>query len=204
MGRVAARRNAARAPGIMVRRAERKGNPAMESKAKAFGHAIHPMLIVFPLGLFATALIFDIIYYPTNNDLLGTASFYMIAAGVIGGLAAAIAGAWDWLAVPEGTRAKRVGLLHGGGNVVMVALFIISWLLRLGTPQHTVTIASFILEIIGIGIALVTAWLGGELVERLGVGVDPDANLNAPSSLSGNSLAPDMTRTPRAQTPRSA
>jgi hypothetical protein len=31
----------------------------------------------------------------------------------------------------------------------------------------------------------VTGWLGGELVDRLGVDVDPGANLNAPSSLSG-------------------
>jgi len=30
---------------------------------------------------------------------------------------------------------------------------------------------------------LVTGWLGGELVNRLGVGVHENANLNAPSSL---------------------
>jgi uncharacterized membrane protein len=41
------------------------------------------------------------------------------------------------------------------------------------------------LEVIGLVAALVTGWLGGELVDRLGVGVDPGANLNAPSSLSG-------------------
>jgi len=34
-------------------------------------------------------------------------------------------------------------------------------------------------------IALFGGWLGGELVDRLGVGVDRGANLNAPSSLSG-------------------
>ena len=31
--------------------------------AKLVGHAIHPMLIVFPLGLFVTALIFGIIHF---------------------------------------------------------------------------------------------------------------------------------------------
>ena len=30
----------------------------MESKAKVLGHPIHPMLIVFPLGLLATAVAF--------------------------------------------------------------------------------------------------------------------------------------------------
>jgi uncharacterized membrane protein len=34
----------------------------MESKAKLFGHPIHQILIVFPLGLLATAVIFDVIY----------------------------------------------------------------------------------------------------------------------------------------------
>jgi hypothetical protein len=31
----------------------------------------------------------------------------------------------------------------------------------------------------------VAGWLGGELVDRLGVGVDDGAHLDAPSSLSG-------------------
>ncbi len=31
----------------------------------------------------------------------------------------------------------------------------------------------------------VTGWLGGELVDRLGVGVDDGAHLNSPSSLTG-------------------
>jgi hypothetical protein len=39
-------------------------------------------------------------------------------------------------------------------------------------------------SIVGLGLALVTGWLGGELVERLGVGVDEGAHLDAPSSLS--------------------
>ena len=33
----------------------------MESKAKILGHPIHPILIVFPLGLLATSVIFDIV-----------------------------------------------------------------------------------------------------------------------------------------------
>jgi uncharacterized membrane protein len=40
------------------------------------------------------------------------------------------------------------------------------------------------LEVIGLLAALVTGWLGGELIDRLGVGVDPGPNLDAPSFLS--------------------
>src|SRR5205814_9857468 len=84
-----------------------------------------------------------------------------------------------------GSRAKSVGLLHGGGNVVVVALFAVSWLLRLGAAGYLPDTLAFILSLAGVLLATVTGWLGGELVDRLGVGVDEGANLNAPNSLSG-------------------
>src|SRR6184192_566697 len=102
----------------------------MESRAKLLGHPIHPMLIVFPLGLLATAIAFDIVgLVQTNSSWFGI-SYWMIAAGIIGGLLAAIFGLIDWVGIPAGTRAKTVGLLHGGTNVVVVLLFIGSWFMR--------------------------------------------------------------------------
>jgi uncharacterized membrane protein len=156
----------------------------MESKAKLLGHPIHPMLIVFPLGLLATSLIFDIIALASDNATLFIASYWMIAAGVIGGLLAAIFGLVDWLAIPNKTRAKEIGLWHGVGNVVVTALFAISWFLRRPSPDHPPATA-LLLSVIAVGMALVTGWLGGELVDRLGVGVDDGAHVNSPSSLSG-------------------
>jgi uncharacterized membrane protein len=155
----------------------------MESKAKLLGHPVHPMLIVFPLGLLATAVIFDVIALTTGNGAWSGMAFYLIAAGVIGGLAAAVFGLIDWLAIPPGTRAKAIGLWHGVGNVVVVALFAVSWFLRRGSPNAPATLA-LILSFVGVVLALVTGWLGGELVDRLGVGVDDGAHLDAPSSLS--------------------
>ena len=77
----------------------------MESRAKLAGHAIHPMLIVFPLGLLGMAVVFDILYMATGNASLATASFLNITAGIIAGLVAAVFGFWDWLFIPGGTRA---------------------------------------------------------------------------------------------------
>jgi uncharacterized membrane protein len=154
----------------------------MESSAKALGHPIHQVLIVFPLGLLATAVVFDILRLITDNDDFAVASFYAIAAGIIGGLIAAVFGLIDWIAVPAGTRAKRIGALHGGGNVVVVVLFIVSWLIRSGEDEYTPSTLAFVLALAGALLALVTGWLGGELVDRLGVGVSPDAHLDAPAS----------------------
>jgi uncharacterized membrane protein len=154
----------------------------MESRAKLFGHPIHPMLIVFPLGLLAMSLIFDLIGLGTHNGEWSHVAFYMIGAGVIGGLVAAVFGLIDYTGIPTGTRAKHIGQLHGIGNVVVVVLFAVSWYLRVGDPAGPSGFA-ILLSIIGVIIALFTGWLGGELVDRLGIGVAPDANPDAPSSL---------------------
>lgn len=157
----------------------------MESRAKFLGHPVHPLLVMFPLGLFIMALIFDVIFFITANGAFATVSFWDIAAGIIGGLLAAVFGLIDWLNIPDGTRAKAIGMWHGLGNVVVVVLFAVSWWLRYGGPTHAPSIAAFILALLGVGISAATGWMGGELVDRLGVGVSPGANLNAPSSLSG-------------------
>jgi uncharacterized membrane protein len=162
----------------------------MESSAKAAGHAIHQQLIVFPLGLLATAVVFDLLQLATDNDDFSTASYFMIAAGVLTGLAAALFGLIDYLAVPTGTRARRVGAVHGVGNVVVVLLFAVSWLLRRDEPSYVADDTALILALAGAALAVVTGWLGGELVGRLGVGVDDDAGLDTPASFTtGISMA---------------
>jgi uncharacterized membrane protein len=157
----------------------------MESRVKLFGHPIHPMLIVFPLGLLATGVIFDILFLLTGNSSFPIASFWMITAGIIGGLLAALFGWLDWLAIPNRTRARNIGLWHGLGNLFVVILFTIVWFIRRGVPDYIPGTLAFVLELIAAGSALVTSWLGGELVYRLGMAVDKGANLDAPSSLSG-------------------
>jgi uncharacterized membrane protein len=158
------------------------------------------MFIVFPLGLLAASLIFDVISLASGNGDWSLAAFYMIAAGVVSGLVAAVPGLVDWLAIPKRTRAKSIGAIHGLGNVVVVALFAMSWVMRYDSRAHTES-GPFVLSIIGVALALVTGWLGGELVDRLGIGVDEGANANAPSSLSGRPAAPE-TRVLREQETR--
>lgn len=168
----------------------------MRAKARLLGHPIHPMLIVFPLGLLTVAAIFDVIYIFTQNGHWADLSYWMIASGTIGGLIAAVFGVIDWLGIPEGTRAKYIGLIHGLSNVVVVILFIVSWFMRRPDPTAP-DMTAIILGWIGIVIALVASWLGGELVYRLNVGVDHGANLDAPNSLSGRPTVDGLGRRSR-------
>jgi uncharacterized membrane protein len=155
----------------------------MESRVKLLGHPVHPMLVVFPIGLLATAVIFDFLYSIFRKPVLAMVSFYMIVSGVIGGLMAAIFGLIDWLALPLNSRAKQIGGWHGLGNLAIVVLSAVSALLRGRNVNSVPSGPARILSSAVLVMALVTSWIGGELVYRLGVGVDPDANVNAPSSL---------------------
>jgi len=156
----------------------------MDARAKLFGHPVHQMLIVFPLGLLATSFFFDIAYLITRRSDLEIVAYWMIFAGVILGLLAALFGFIDWLAIPHNTRARAIGVWHGLGNVVVTLLFAVSWFTRHANPTAPLPTAYY-LSGLAFAIALITGWLGGELVDRLSVGVDEGAHLDAPNSLSG-------------------
>jgi uncharacterized membrane protein len=171
---------------------KRSGEEDMESKVKILGHPIHQMLVPLPFGLLAMAAIFDVIYLVLSNPAMLIVSYWMIAAGIVGGLVAAPFGLIDYLAIPSGTRAKSVGMVHGIGNVFVLLFFTSSWLLRHDSPDpsnpnvHYPSVVAFILSFAGFAVAGVTGWLGGELVSRLRVGVDEGAHVDASSSLLGH------------------
>jgi uncharacterized membrane protein len=156
------------------------------------------MVIVLPLGLLIMAVLFDILTLITGNEIFSAVAYYNIAAGVLGGLLAAVFGVIDWLAIPAGTRAKSIGAVHGLGNVVVVVLFVVSWALRRTTPDHQPSTLALAIGVGALLLGTVTAWLGGELVYRLGMAVDDGANLDAPSSLSKlpASANPESARSP--------
>ena len=154
----------------------------MESSVKLFGHPAHQMLVVFPAGLLVTSLVFDLLYRISDVTELAVVAYYLIAAGIVGGLLAAPFGLIDWLKIPRDTRARSVGAMHGIGNVAVLLLFVVSFVMRMDAPEAPGVLAH-IFSAAGTLLLLVTAWLGGELIDRLGVGICDDTGLNAPSTL---------------------
>ena len=159
----------------------------MESRYKLLGHPIHAILIPYPLALLSTAAVFDVVGLLIGDGTWHAAAYLMIAAGVLVGLAAGLFGALDWLGVPRETRARSVGFSHGSGNVVVLVIFIVSWLLRTGRVEDP-GLVPVALAVVGAGILGVTGWLGGELPYRLRIGIDEGAHPDAPSSLSGEPI----------------
>ena len=69
--------------------------------------------------------------------------------------------------------------------VLVVTLFAFVLWARSSAVDPLLTTPIFSAEIVALLLGTVGGWLGGELVDRLGVGVDEGAHLNAPNSLSG-------------------
>jgi uncharacterized membrane protein len=138
----------------------------MKAKARIFGLPVHQILIVFPLGLLATSFFFDLAWLANGRAEIAVVAAWMIFAGVIGGAAAALFGLIDWMAIPRGTRARRVGAWHGGGNLIVALLFAASWLIRRDAPGHPEGLA-IALSACGVLLTIMTGWLGSELADRM-------------------------------------
>ena len=151
----------------------------MEARMKLFGHPIHQMTIILPLGLLAGAWLFDIGYYITQSPTIGKIAFYNTGLGLVAGLIVAVFGFLDWRGIPGGTRAKRVGAWHATANIAVLLLFAISWTFRYMVPEHLPTMLAFCFATAGVLLAGFSGWLGGELVNRYTVGVKDGAGLDA-------------------------
>ena len=138
----------------------------MQPRARIFRQPIHQILIVFPLGLLATSFFFDLAWLLRSNEQLAIVAWWLIFAGVIGGGAAAVFGIVDWLGIPRGTKARRMGALHGGGMGVVALLFAVSWLLRRDAPAHPDGVA-ILLSGLGVLLTVMTGWLGGALADQM-------------------------------------
>jgi uncharacterized membrane protein len=162
----------------------------MESRAKVLGHATHPLLVAFPIGLLVSSIGFDLLRLVTGDREWSQLAFWNIFAGCASGWLSMVPAAIDWWFLPWRTRAKRVATIHAIAADTGINLFFASWLLRRADPENPPPKALLLSAAGGVVLALV-GWLGGELVQRMGVSVAPGAHLDAPSSLASSELAAD-------------
>jgi len=169
----------------------------MRARATLLGHPIHQMLIPIPIGAFVIAIVLDLVArFRPMPELAGAATWNGIV-GIVGGLLAAVFGLVDWTKIPRGTRAKRLGVLHALLNVCVVGLFALATALRWDNLDRMATTGVLATELVAVALLSVSGWIGGELLDRLGIGVYDDAHPDAPSSL-GEALPPRERRGPPA------
>lgn len=141
--------------------------------AGPYGHPLHPMLIPLPIGAWITSLVFDIASYTAGEaEVFVKASFWLIAVGIVGALAAAVFGLMDLVTIPRGTKAFTTGLTHMVLNLVVVGLFVVGFAIRRGQLDETpVATGPLVLSIVAIALLGISGWLGGHLAYRYGIRV---------------------------------
>ncbi len=144
----------------------------MLSKASIRSHPIHPMLVAFPIGLWVTSFIFDLIGAASHDQGYFAASFYMIVAGCVAAACAAIPGVIDLFgAVPASSSGRSRGYLHGSLNTIALLVFIyVAW--RRGSAANVADGVAIGCELAGVILIGISGWLGGTLVYRNQIGVD--------------------------------
>ncbi len=144
----------------------------MRSKAHLKSHPIHPILVCFPIAFFIGSFVFDVLHLLNNNPSFQATGYYLNIAGVVGGLLAAIPGIIDFIyTVPPESSGKKRAAKHGLLNTTNVLLFVAVIILK---KNEVVSFGTLVgMEAIGLIILSIAGWLGGTLVYRNQIGVDP-------------------------------
>ena len=141
-------------------------------------HPIHPMLVVFPIGLWIFSLVCDLVYlFKPDLPLWRDMALYTMAGGWIGALAAAVPGFIDYLGIPSGA-VKSKATTHMALNLVVVMLYAINLWMR--SAGNEVGGWPMVLSVIAVLLLAVSGWLGGDLVYVQGVGVEEKAQAPRP------------------------
>lgn len=144
----------------------------MQTRLRIAGHPIHPALVHFPVALWPTSLLGDVVGLWGGDPLWWQLSFWCLALGLIAALPAIAAGLLDYASLPNdhpalGTANAHLLIMSGATTV-----FLVSLLVRAGPaaapPPSSMVALSF--SLVGMALLLVGAWLGGALVYRHGVG----------------------------------
>ncbi|MGW4940572.1 DUF2231 domain-containing protein [Actinoplanes sp. NPDC004185] len=137
----------------------------MDSRLRIANQAVQPVLVMFPLGLFAMAVLFDLGNVFGGPDILGALAYWNLVAGLIGGVLAAAASAIDLMFVRD-TLAKRRGVLQGLVNMGVLLIFAVILMVRMRTPDRVAGGGLVAVELLALAGAVFGAWFGGELVNR--------------------------------------
>jgi uncharacterized membrane protein len=145
--------------GQAVKGVRAMANP--QSTAKIGGHPIHPMIVPFPIAFFSTALLCDLVYWGSSNTTWSTASIWLIGAGIVMALLAALGGFTDFLG-DQRIRDLSAVWWHFIGNLVLVVIEVGNWFLRY--DGGAVLPWGLVLSFIAVGLMLITGWKGWEMV----------------------------------------
>jgi len=141
--------------------------------ATIMGHPLHPLLVTLPIGFFVATLLFDLVYWSGRDPAFATGALWLLGAGLVGAVLAAIAGVADFTGDPR-IRALGDAWQHAIGNVIAVLIQAFSFYRRIQDGADAVLPLGLILSVVVVAILLFTGWKGGELVYKGRVAVEDE------------------------------
>jgi len=158
----------------------------MSSPASISKHPVHPMLVVFPIGLWVFSFLCDLVYaFGLGTDIWKDVAHITMGGGIVGALFAAVPGFLDFRSLAG--RPKAVATLHMGINLSLVILFLLNFWLR---SANLFSASAVFLSLIGVAALAYSGWLGGELVYVLGIAVDTTGEYREEAAVRGLGPAP--------------
>lgn len=133
---------------------------------KWLGHPLHPVLTDITLGAWVSGVVLDLVSLATGNRRMSEAADTLVELGTASALPTGLAGMADYSAIKQ--DAVEYGAAHALLNGSALALFAFSIRARRQRKRDT----GVALSLAGLGVSMLSAWLGGEMVFRLGVGTD--------------------------------
>jgi len=155
----------------------------MQSKIKIFGHALHPMIVPFPIAFNTATMICCIVYATNANTFWFKVAFIANCVAIVMSVIAVLPGLIDWLSIPTLTEAKSTGLKHMVANIVTLGLFTANAAVMFTefNQAHPSAGSHIMMTVAGFLIMLYAGFKGWSLVQTHHVGVDMNANDDVPA-----------------------
>jgi uncharacterized membrane protein len=153
----------------------------MKSNFAIMGHPLHPMLIGLPIGLFTWTLVADIVFLATSNLIWYEIARWSGVAAIVSAVAAALPGIGDFLTLDFAGKTRLIATIHMLANLAVIGVFIVAAFfmftefLTIGNDAATGVLfyIAVALHAFGVAMLMVSGWLGGELVYRHHIGMEP-------------------------------
>lgn len=165
-------------PIIDSRETEYRGT-GITSSIAILGHPIHPIIVIFPIAFLSAVAGTDLAYWLTRGEFWALASVWLLGAGLLSGIAAAVIGMFDFVRIPR-VRHRRAGWAHMLLNIAVLVLTVGNFFLRLVDPETIIVPTGLILSWIVATLLLASGWYGGELMFRHKVGIVGPGETHAP------------------------
>ena len=147
-------------------------NPFDLKAALLAKHAQHIVLIHFPIALFLSAVVFDLIAQWTKRRSIADTAYYNLVGAALSTFPVLITGLLAWHFQLEGQKFKGILREHVVLACVASVLIWLVWWIHFRTRRRSEVLPNFCLaiELLGVAVIAATAHLGGFLSGVNGAG----------------------------------